>query len=102
MPAGQEAGEAKERVLALFHELDVPVSFGKLVGPTRVLEFLGHELDSKEMVCRVTPAKKDETLRVIHELLVMKNVTRKELQSVFFLARVVKQGRPSWEERWLC
>ena len=97
VPAGKDADAVRRRVLRTFEELGVPVSTNKLVGPTERLEFLGHELDSVSMTCQVAPTKKEAALAIIQHVVGKTYVERKEVESLlgrlFFLTRVVRQGR---------
>ena len=77
--------------------MGVPLAEDKTVGPTTCLTFLGLEIDTINMLVRVLHLKSIELLDLLQQLLPLKKVTLKQLQSVLgklnFFTRAIRPGR---------
>ncbi|XP_056425816.1 uncharacterized protein LOC130367424 [Hyla sarda] len=82
---------------AVFDSLGVPVSPAKTEGPSRVITFLGIELDSQKMEARLPEAKLVRIRTAIHRLRERPYISKVELQSILgmlnFAMRIIPQGR---------
>ncbi len=97
VPTGEDAEAVRDRVLALFAYLGVPVSIKKLIGPTTRLEFLGVQVDSMKRLCEVAPAKQAELIRSLRKFHHSWTVSLKLLESTVgllqFVTGVVRPGK---------
>ncbi|XP_008419805.1 uncharacterized protein LOC103472157 [Poecilia reticulata] len=82
----------------LFNHVDVPHSKEKTVGPTKILEFLGIILDSKEMVTTLTADKLSQIREISQAYLSAATLSKRQLLSLLghlnFAMRIIRQGRP--------
>lgn len=82
---------------SICYELGVPLAEDKSVGPTTCLTFLGLEIDTIEMLVRIPHPKCVELLNLLQDLLLIKKVTLKQLQSILgklnFFTRAIRPGR---------
>ena len=89
--------EALSILLEIFERLGLSVAGDKLEGPSTVITFLGIELDSNNMVCRLPEKKLRELQVLVAQWLGRKSCTRKELQSLVgklqHACKVVRPGR---------
>ncbi|XP_061196003.1 uncharacterized protein LOC133204281 [Saccostrea echinata] len=83
--------------LYLCNDLGVPIANEKTVYPTQVLTFLGIEFNTVEMIMRLPLVKIDEIKQKILDIMALKKVTLKQLQSLLgllnFACRVIVPGR---------
>jgi hypothetical protein len=97
VPQGWDAQRVLARALAIFDLLGVPISTGKLVGPTTQLEFLGIAVDSDERICQVAPAKRKRLIGQLQIFARCSKVAVKRLESVVgllqFVTNVVRPGK---------
>ncbi|XP_057312156.1 uncharacterized protein LOC130653651 [Hydractinia symbiolongicarpus] len=81
----------------VFNCLGVPLAPKKIVGPSRVLTYLGIEIDTSEFVIRLPQDKFDAILSLLRVWKGKKKCTKKELLSLIgllsFACKVVKSGR---------
>lgn len=79
-------------------DLSVPVAEEKTEGPTKVLCFLGLELDSAKMVIRIPGDKLAEVIEKIEMVLTKEKVSLLKMQSLIgslnFCCRAIVPGRP--------
>ena len=77
--------------------LGVPMNSQKIVGPSTVITFLGIEIDSNQMVCRLPPDKLVDIKLLINSWLSKKTCKKRDLLSLIgklsFACKVVKPGR---------
>ena len=96
-PASRECSVALGHVINTFGRLGLPLAVEKLEGPSTRLEFLGFELDSREMVIRLPPRKLRELQALIRSWVGRTSCLRKDLESIVgklaHAARVVKPGK---------
>ena len=85
------------RLTDLFHHLGVPLAPDKVVGPSRVLTFLGIEIDSVLQIARLPPDKFVDLLTLIDSWGDKTSCSKRDLLSLIghlsFAAKVVKPGR---------
>ena len=86
-----------DTILRVFEMLGIPVAEDKLEGPSQCLIFLGIEIDSVAMVCRLPGDKIAALSESLTQWLSRKKCTKVELLSVIgslsFACKVVKPGR---------
>jgi hypothetical protein len=97
IPQGWDPERVLARALAIFDLLGVPISIGKLVGPTTQLEFLGIAVDSVQRICQVAPAKRKKLIGQLQIFAKCSKVAVKRLESVVgllqFVTNVVRPGK---------
>ncbi|XP_064625914.1 uncharacterized protein LOC135486748 [Lineus longissimus] len=80
------------------NKVGVPLVEDKTVGPLTELDFVGIELDSRNMEARLPPDKIQKCTRLLDQFLGMEKATLRELQSLIgllnFAVCVVPPGRP--------
>lgn len=85
-------------MLLTFKNLNVPISLPKTEGPTKVIQFLGIELDSALMQARLPRDKLDRIKSSLDLFQNKKSATLQELQSLIgtlnFACKVIAPGRP--------
>ena len=84
-------------LLRLFHQLNIPLSAKKTMGPTTRLEYLGIILDSSTMTAFLPPDKVRRISMVIDSFLDRQKCTKRELLSLLghlnYASRVIPPGR---------
>lgn len=75
----------------------VPLAADKTEGPTTVLSFLGIEIDTRDMECRLPGDKVDGLKRDVRDLMGQRKVQLRQLQSLLgklnFACRIIPMGR---------
>lgn len=78
-------------------DIGVPISLEKTCGPDQVITYLGYELDSTKMECRLLKEKILKCINKIQEAMEQSKLTLKQLQSIIgllnFACNVVLPGR---------
>ena len=86
-----------QRLTDLFAHLGVPLAPGKICGPSRILTFLGIELDTVQHVARLPADKFTALLDLCHSWRDRPTCTKRDLLALIghlsFAAKVVKPGR---------
>jgi len=99
---GNRTAKSCQENMKIFHntakELGVPIANEKTVGPTKVLVFLGLELDSENMQVRIPTEKVEQVIEKIVTLSGKQKTNLKSLQSLIgslnFCCRAIPMGRP--------
>ena len=97
VPTREECQRKVDVILDVFSRLGVPIAEDKLKGPSQCITFLGIEIDSLAMVCRLPSDK----LSALSFLLCLwqdrRKCTKRELLSLIgslsFACKVIKPGR---------
>ena len=96
-PSREECQWKVDKVLEAFKVLGVPISEDKLEGPSQCITFLGIEIDSITMVCRLPVSKLSALSKLVYQWICRKKCTKVELLSLIgslsFACKVVKPGR---------
>lgn len=96
-PAGPVPTEFMDTFLFVFHQLGIPLSPSKTIGPVHVLEYLGVILDTLLLQARLPKIKVDRIIGLMAEILNKKSVTKRELQQLLghfnFACRVIVPAR---------
>ena len=86
-----------DNLVDLFARLNIPLAPEKLVGPAKILVFLGIEIDTELMVIRLPEDKLAEILHLLELWACRKKCTKRELLSLLgslnFASRIIKCGR---------
>ena len=96
-PTEQMAKTSLGKFLQLCESIGIPIAHEKTEGPSRVMTFLGIELDSEVMQATLPSDKIEKCRTLITQLLHRNKVRLRELQSVIgtlnFACAVVRPGR---------
>lgn len=96
-PGSDECSRALQTAVPLCAKLGLPVAPAKVEGPTKVLSFLGIELDTTQQELRLPQAKVDRLRDTLKEWYGRKYPSKRQLQSLIgqlnHAAMVVKPGR---------
>ncbi|XP_041440120.1 uncharacterized protein LOC121400643 [Xenopus laevis] len=96
-PGTEECRIILQVLLSVFRRFGVPVAMEKTEGPSRILKFLGIEIDSDKMQCRLPQEKIVDLKLVLNFALQQKKVTLRQLQSLLgklnFACRIMPMGR---------
>ncbi|MES9879857.1 MAG: reverse transcriptase domain-containing protein [Sedimenticola sp.] len=89
--------EALMCLIQLLRKLGFAIHWGKVVGPTTTITFLGIELDSVSMQLRLPKQKLESMKQELHQFMSHKRATKRQIQSIAgrlsWAAGVVKGGR---------
>ena len=92
-----ECSQALDKSISLFRRLGIPLAPNKIVGPCKVVVYLGIEIDSEAMELRLPQEKLDPLLHLIRTFEGRKKCTKKELLSLIgklsFASKVIPSGR---------
>ena len=92
-----ECKQSMDIMQYLFSILGVPIADDKTVGPSRILTFLGIEIDIPSASIRLPPEKYEELVALLQCWCDKKKCTKRQLLSLIgslsFAAKVVKPGR---------
>lgn len=96
-PSHVNAKNTMDKLLAVFHKLNIPLGVHKTVGPCTMLEYLGVYLDTTSMEARLPEEKIARIKSIIDSFASRKSCTKRELLSLLghmnFASRVVQPGR---------
>lgn len=85
-------------LLKLLRTLGFSINYGKLVGPTKVLTFLGIELNVNLMILRLPEEKLGKFLQEVNCMYNAKNASKRQLQSLVgrlsWACQAIQGGRP--------
>lgn len=97
MPNSSQCEEQLGILLAVFDRLNIPVALEKLEGPTRVLIFLGIEMDTHNLTLRLPTEKLREVKGLIAAWMGKQWCIKRDLQSLVgklqHACKVVRPGR---------
>ena len=96
-PSQAECRRDMNKMLSTCDRLGVPINFDKVFGPLSTLTFLGIEIDSNRMICRLPQDKLLDIKHLLSLWLSKKSCRKRDLLSLIgklaFACKVVKPGR---------
>lgn len=96
-PPGKDANITMQSLLAVFKQLNVPLSERKTVGPCTELEYLGIILDTVNLQARLPVDKVNRIAELLGDFLHRKTCTKREMLQLLghlnFATRVILPGR---------
>jgi hypothetical protein len=93
----EQCTQALKTIIELVHGLGLSVNWQKVAGPSRVVTFLGVEVNCNNRTLSLPQVKLDATRTLIHSWLGKKKATKKDLQRIIgklnWCCRVIIGGR---------
>ena len=94
----QKCQETLEYLMKILRHLGFAINYSKLEGPSRVLNFLGIQLDVDHQVLRLPPQKLQQFLSEVRQIYHSSSASKKQLQSLVgklsWACQVIHGGRP--------
>ncbi len=97
IPPGCDGQIARSNMELMFRKLNIPLNPKKTEGPCYKLTYLGLELDTDNMECRLPRDKVERIVGLLQHFLTLKSCTKLNLLSILghlaFAGQVVRHGR---------